>query len=67
MFKHNGIKELQAAGWLPSTMLSFPPQVPLLGIYPTLETLAAQAEMLFAFTAITLWLATEHRQGRVSR
>jgi high-affinity iron transporter len=66
-FAGNGIKELQAAGWLPSTALSFPPQVPLLGIYPTLETLAAQAVMLFAFIAITLWLATEHRRGRVSR
>ena len=29
VFAGNGIKELQAARWLPSTALSFPPQVPL--------------------------------------
>ena len=62
IFAGNGIKELQAARWLPSTVLSFPPQMPLLGIYPTLETLAAQAVMFFSFIAITLWLATEHRR-----
>ena len=63
IFAGNGIKELQAAGWLPSTPLSFPPQVPLLGIYPTLETLAAQAMMLFAFITTTFWLTREHRQA----
>ncbi len=40
IFAGNGIKELQAAGWVPTTPLNFPPQVPLLGIYPTMETLA---------------------------
>ena len=64
IFAGNGIKELQAAGWLPSTPLSIPLQVPLLGIYPTLETLAAQAVMLFAFIATTVWLARETRQAR---
>ena len=64
IFAGNGIKELQAAGWLPSTPLSIPLQVPLLGIYPTLETLAAQAVMLFAFIATTVWLARENRQAR---
>ena len=64
IFAGNGIKELQAAGWLPSTPLSFPPQVPLLGIYPTLETLAAQASMLLAFVATSVWLARErHKAG----
>ena len=46
IFAGNGIKELQAAGWVPSTPVGFPPQVPLLGIYPTVETLAAQGIML---------------------
>jgi high-affinity iron transporter len=62
IFAGNGIKELQAAGWLPSTPLSFPPQLPLLGIYPTLETLAAQTLMLLAFIASFTWLLRESRK-----
>src|ERR1043166_2166806 len=56
IFVGNGIKELQAAGWVPSTPLSFVPQLPLLGIYPTLQTLAAQAVMLVAFMMTTIFL-----------
>jgi high-affinity iron transporter len=62
IFAGNGIKELQVAGWLPSTPLSFPPQVPLLGIYPTVETLAAQALMLVAFVATSVWMARENHK-----
>src|SRR5206468_9051092 len=59
----NGINELQAAGWISSTPLSFAPQVPLLGIYPTLQTLVAQALMLMAFIATAVGLAKERRQA----
>jgi high-affinity iron transporter len=61
IFAGNGIKELQAAGWMPSTPLRFPPQVPVLGIYPTVETIAAQAAMLVAFMATSFWLSRERR------
>ena len=63
IFAGNGIKELQAAGWVSTTPLRFPPQEPLLGIYPTLETVAAQALMLCAFIATTIWLAQERKKG----
>lgn len=56
IFAGNGIKELQAAEWVPNTVLDVPLQLPLLGIYPTLETLAAQALMLVAFAA-SVWIA----------
>ena len=62
IFAGNGIKELQAAGWVPSTPLNFPPQLPLVGIYPTVETLAAQGLMLGAFIATSLWMAREGRK-----
>ena len=62
IFAGNGIKELQAAGWVPSTPLNFPPQLPLVGIYPTVETLAAQGLMLCAFIATSLWMAREGRK-----
>jgi len=61
IFAGNGINELQAAGWVPSTALSFPPQLPFLGIYSTLETLTAQAVMLSAFIATSFWLAKERK------
>ena len=63
IFAGNGIKELQAASWVPSTPLSFPPQVPLLGIYPTLETIAAQALMLLAFIATTFMMMRERQKA----
>jgi high-affinity iron transporter len=63
VFAGNGIKELQAAGWVSTTPLRFPPQAPLLGIYPTLETLAAQGLMLCAFLATTYWLAQERKKN----
>jgi high-affinity iron transporter len=63
IFAGTGIKELQAAGWVPSTPLRFPPQVPLVGIYPTVETLAAQGVMLCAFIATSLWLVRERKKA----
>jgi high-affinity iron transporter len=62
IFAGNGIKELQAAGWVSTTPLRFPPQAPLLGIYPTLETLAAQGLMLCAFLATFFWMALERKR-----
>jgi len=63
IFAGNGIKELQAAGWVPSTPVGFPAQVPFLGIYPTVETLAAQALMLLAFVATSIWMARENHKA----
>ena len=63
VFAGNGIKELQAAGWMPSTPIRFAPQVPLLGIYPTLQTLAAQAVMVLAFISTTYYLTRERSKA----
>jgi high-affinity iron transporter len=62
IFAGNGIKELQAAGWVPSTPVGLVPQVPFLGIYPTLETLAAQGLMLLAFITTSVWMARENHK-----
>ena len=61
IFAGNGISALQAAGWMPVTPIGFPPQIPLLGIYPTLESIAAQTLMLIAFIATFFWLAHERK------
>jgi high-affinity iron transporter len=56
VFAGHGINELQAAGWVPSTPVGFSPQLPVLGIYPTVETLAAQLVMIVAFVLTSLWM-----------
>jgi high-affinity iron transporter len=63
IFAGTGINQLQAAGWIPATPLNFPPAVPLFGIYPTLETLAAQGLLLGVFIATSLWMALERRKA----
>jgi high-affinity iron transporter len=63
IFAGNGVKELQAALWVPTTPLSIPEAIPVLGIYPTIETLTAQGLMLCAFLATTLWMARERNKA----
>ena len=63
IFAGTGINQLQAAGWIPATPLEFPPAVPLLGIYPTLETLAVQGLLLCLFIVTSLWLGHEKKQA----
>ena len=63
IFAGTGIKELQAAGWVSTTPLKFPRQTPLLGIYPTVETLVAQGLMLCAFIATFFWMARERKKA----
>jgi high-affinity iron transporter len=63
IFAGTGINQLQAAGWVPATPVDFPPAVPVLGIYPTVETLAAQGLLLCLFIATSLWMAQERRKA----
>ncbi len=65
IFAGTGINQLQAAGWVPATPLDFPPAVPLLGIYPTMETLAAQGLLLCVFIATSFWMALERKKAVV--
>ena len=61
IFAGTGINQLQAAGWVPVTPLDFP-SVPVLGIYPTMETLAVQGLLLGVFIATSLWMARERNR-----
>jgi high-affinity iron transporter len=63
IFAGTGINQLQAAGWIPATPLDFPPAVPLLGIYPTMESLAAQGLLVGIFILTSLWLSLERRRA----
>jgi hypothetical protein len=62
IFAGTGVNQLQAAGWISATPLNFPPAVPLLGIYPTMETLAAQGVLLCTFIATSLWMTLERKR-----
>ena len=63
IFAGNGDKELQAAQWMSTTPTNFPHAIPILGIYPTVETLAAQGLMLFAFVATSFWLVRQRKKA----
>jgi high-affinity iron transporter len=63
IFAGTGINQLQAAGWVPATPVEFPPAVPLLGIYPTMETLAVQGLLLCAFIATSFWMGQERKKA----
>ena len=63
IFAGTGINQLQAAGWVPATPLNFPPAVPFLGIYPTMETMAAQGLLVCVFLATSLWMAHERKKA----
>ena len=55
VFAGKGVAELQAGGLLPTTMLAWVPRLPALGVYPTLESLLAQALLLALLVAALVW------------
>ena len=46
VFAGKGVAELQGAGVVPTTLVPWVPRIDALGLYPTVETLAAQAVLL---------------------
>jgi high-affinity iron transporter len=54
-FAGQGVAELQAAGWVPATRLNLP-ALPALGVFPTVQTLAAQVVVAGAFLAGVAWI-----------
>ncbi len=55
-FVGQGISELQAAGYVPATPLSWVPTVPALGIFPTLQSFLFQGLLLAAVAAALVWV-----------
>ncbi|MDX2167058.1 MAG: c-type cytochrome [Deltaproteobacteria bacterium] len=46
VFAGKGVAELQAGGVVPTTLLAWAPRIELLGVFPTLETMLAQAVLV---------------------
>jgi len=66
IFVGQGVHELQEAGWLSETGVTGAPRVPALGIYPTVETLLAQAVLLALAIAAALILYARARRSGVA-
>ncbi|MDF3054087.1 MAG: Cytochrome c, class [Geminicoccaceae bacterium] len=69
VFAGKGVAELQAGSLLPTTVVSWAPRVPALGIYPTLESLLAQGVLLLLLVAALLWtfvIAPQRLQNAVA-
>lgn len=67
VFAGRGVAELQEGGLLPTTIVPWAPRVPALGIYPTVESLAAQAILLALLLVAVVWtFGIEPRRLRVT-
>ena len=55
VFAGKGIAELQEGGLIGTTIIPGAPRLPALGIYPTVESLAAQGILLALFLAALIW------------
>jgi high-affinity iron transporter len=57
VFAGKGVAELQGAGWVSTTPLAWAPRVELLGLYPTLETLAVQGVLVLCvlYAILVTW------------
>jgi high-affinity iron transporter len=55
VFAGAGIAELQEGGFVPLTPVLWAPRIPSLGIYPTVETLAAQAVLVALAVVALVW------------
>ncbi|HLQ23209.1 MAG TPA: FTR1 family protein, partial [Gemmatimonadales bacterium] len=55
VFAGKGVAELQEGALIPTTIIPLGPRVPALGIYPTVESLAAQGVLLVLLLAAVVW------------
>ena len=55
VFAGKGVAELQEGGLVGTTVLSWAPRIPALGIYPTAESLGAQALLLLLALVALVW------------
>ncbi len=68
VFAGKGVAELQEGGTISTTVVSWAPRIPALGIYPTAESLAAQGLLLLLAAAALVWtFGIEPRRPSVTR
>jgi len=66
VFAGKAVAEFQESGAVSTTLVEWAPRIPMLGIYPTVESLAAQgllAALALAAVAWTFWIAPARRRA----
>jgi len=66
VFAGKGVAELQGAGIVPLTVIENAPRVPMLGIYPTLESLALQGLLVLLAIVAAAWALWPRTSGAPS-
>ena len=67
VFAGKGVAELQASGLISTTVVPWAPRVPVLGIYPTLESLLVQGLLLVLLLVALVWtFGIEPRRQQVA-
>jgi high-affinity iron transporter len=67
VFAGKGVAELQEGGLIGTTILSWAPRMPALGIYPTAESLGAQGVLLALAVVALVWnFVIEPRRARAA-
>src|SRR3989454_3897132 len=56
VFAGKGIADLQEAGIVRTSVIEWAPRIPVLGIYPTLQSLALQAVLVALLVFAVIWL-----------
>jgi len=56
VFAGKGIADLQEGGVVHTTVIEWAPRVPMLGIYPTAESLALQGLLVALLVFAVIWL-----------
>jgi high-affinity iron transporter len=67
VFVGQGVASLQEASVVPATFVNYAPTIPMLGVFPTVQSLGAQAALLiFALAAVFVPRKASSRQVRVA-
>jgi high-affinity iron transporter len=66
VFAGKGVAELQGAGLVPLTVIERAPRLPMLGIYPTVESLAVQGVLLVLAVVAAVWALWPRASGAPS-
>jgi high-affinity iron transporter len=67
VFAGKGIAELQGAGAIPLTVIEAAPRIPVLGVYPTLESLLVQGVLLVLAVVAAVWALRPRASGAPSQ
>ena len=63
VFAGKGVADLQGAGLVKTTVIEWAPRIPVLGIYPTLESLALQLLLIVLLIVAVVWLQRHRFAG----